>query len=248
MSSELVIHNSTPVVSSRIIAEKVGIHHRSLAKTLQRSEEDLKEYGEIVLIPYKEGKYNLHEYFLNRQQFIYLIAALRGTPLVKELKHRLVKQFIEMEDKLKSLSNEVDSKWVEVRISGKKVRRDTTDIIKQFIDYAYSQGSNSAHNYYTCISTMQNKALFVLHQKYKNLREMLDIYQLGLVAVADTIVAKALHEGMELSMPYKDIYKLAKTRVLDLAAIHGTTDVDALETSTKARNQLVTSAKKSLAV
>lgn len=233
MSSEIIVRNSTPVVSSRLIAEKVGIQHRSLARTLQNLEDDLKEYGEIIFSPYKEGKNYHHEYFVNRKQFIYLVAALRGTPQVKELKHRMVKQFIEMEEKLKNQVVPIDPQWVDVRASGKVTRRNTTDIIKEFVNYATTQGSSSAHMYYTNISKMQNKALFFVTQKYKNLRDMLDIYQLGLLAVADTIVAKAIHEGMESGLHYKDIYKLAKERIEGLVLSHGITVVNPIGSSVK---------------
>jgi hypothetical protein len=53
------------------------------------------------------------------------------------------------------------------------------------------------------------------------LRDVLGVAELGLIAVADTIVFNALREGIERKLHYKDIYKLAKERVETLAAAHG---------------------------
>jgi hypothetical protein len=73
------------------------------------------------------------------------------------------------------------------------------------------------------ISTMENKALFLLEQQYKNLRDMLNIHQLSTVKSADMIVMKALRDGMDKGLHYKDIYKLAKVRVEGFAEVIGKT-------------------------
>jgi len=70
------------------------------------------------------------------------------------------------------------------------------------VEYAKTQGSQSAEKYYLAISKMENKSLFLVEQKYPNLRDILGIAELGLIAVADTIVAKALAEGIEKAMHY----------------------------------------------
>jgi hypothetical protein len=107
------------------------------------------------------------------------------------------------------------------RQAGKLIRREQTDTIQEFVQYATAQGSTQAHRYFCNITKMENQALFLLEQKFKNLRDILDLNQLGLVRTADSIVKKALSEGMAGNLFYKDIYKLAKTRIETLAAIHG---------------------------
>ena len=63
---------------------------------------------------------------------------------------------------------------------------------------------------------MQNKALFFIDQKYKNVRELLDIQQLWVLVLED---------GMARQLHYKDIYQLAKTNIETFAAIHGKSSV-----------------------
>lgn len=117
--------------------------------------------------------------------------------------------------------------WKQVRAEGKGDRRIETDAIKEFIEYAKSQGSKSAEKYYVNLSRMENKALFLVEQKYPNLRERLGISQLRTIQMADRIVAKALEDGMNQSLHYKEIYKLAKGQVETFAGCIGQSPVPA---------------------
>ena len=49
--------------------------------------------------------------------------------------------------------------------------------------------------------------------------------QLMDVGFADKIVSKALIDGMSQGLPYKEVYKLAKERILIIAELHGKSDV-----------------------
>ncbi len=53
------------------------------------------------------------------------------------------------------------------------------------------------------------------------------------VSTADDVIEKALREGMDKKMPYKDIYKLAKDRVVSFADIIGKSHVHSLELEDK---------------
>ena len=68
---------------------------------------------------------------------------------------------------------------------------------------------------------MENKALFLLQEKYPNVRNILNCHQLSVVQTADQIVAKAIEEGMKDEIYYKDIYKIARDRVLAMAELVG---------------------------
>lgn len=118
-----------------------------------------------------------------------------------------------------------NSEWIESRKEGKKQRRIETDTISLFVDYATAQGSKSANKYFINISRMENNALFFVEQKYPNLRDVLGVFQLNTIQTADRIVAKALKDGMDQRLQYKDIYKLAKKRVLEYAELVGQTEV-----------------------
>jgi len=116
-----------------------------------------------------------------------------------------------------------NAEWIDARDSGKLVRRLETDTIKEFIKYAEGQGSKNASKYYMAITKMENKALFLVTEKYPNLREILATAQLDTIKMADRVVAKALKDGMEQSLHYKEIYKLAKVNVESLASVVGVT-------------------------
>ena len=70
-------------------------------------------------------------------------------------------------------------------------------------------GSTKAEMYYANISKMENKGLFLIQEKFKNIRNVLTGQQLQVLCSADQIVIKAIKEGMSKNMNYKDIYVLA---------------------------------------
>ena len=75
------------------------------------------------------------------------------------------------------------------------------------------------------ISKMENSAFFILKEKFKNVREVLSITQLSKIIVADMIVKTAIIEGMEKEMYYKDIFQLAKKKVVEMANSVGIKEV-----------------------
>lgn len=161
-------------------------------------------------------------YLLNEEQFTLLVVLAKNTKESVELKVRVVDEFFRMRKTLANLSNiRLSEEWKEARKDGKIVYTQKTDIIKKFIDYATEQGSKSASMYYKNLADMENKALFILEQKYPNVREVLNIKQLMQVSTADQIVEKALEDGMDIELPYKEIYLLAKDRVIKFSEIIG---------------------------
>lgn len=48
--------------------------------------------------------------------------------------------------------------WTAIRFEGKEARREETDVIKTFVEYAKSQGSKSAGKYYLVISKETNRS------------------------------------------------------------------------------------------
>ena len=102
---------------------------------------------------------------------------------------------------------------------GKITRQEETDTIKEFVEYAKLQGSTKAEMYYQNISKMENKGLFLIEEKFKNIREVLTGQQLQVLCSADQIVINALNDGMKNKMNYKEIYILAKERIEVFASI-----------------------------
>lgn len=208
------------------------LEHRTLKRVISDNENEFLEYGLLhleVQKPVKGSKGGRPDesYLLNEDQFILLVILAKNSKKSIELKVRVAKEFKAMKNALARMAVKAPD-WQQVRQDGKAVYHQKTDVIKTFVDYATLQGSQSAKMYYTNLATMENKALFLIEQKYPSLRAVLNIKQLMQVSTADQIVEKALQDGMTEKLPYKDIYQLAKERVQQFSNIIGKSQVIAL--------------------
>jgi len=239
------------VVSTWKLSKFFKIDHRVLKRTIQKNLEDLQEVGETEVEnriakttptfaftkhesqtkkSTKMGR-PIVEYLLNEPQATYLILLLRGQytkdkiNLVKKFKKHLTQEFFRQRKLLsKIISQKQNAEWLEKRATGKIDRRIETNSIKEFIEYAKSQGSQNAVKYYMAISKMENSTLFnleLLEQKFPNIRNLADSYQLSSLQNADRIVAKALKEGIEKNLNYKEIYQIAKQRIENFSELIG---------------------------
>lgn len=94
------------------------------------------------------------------------------------------------------------------RADGKMIRRVETDAIKEFIEYAKNNGSQSSERYYAIITKATNEILGIEAGK----RDELSAKQLEHLAMVERVIASALTQGVEKEMHYKDIYKLAASK------------------------------------
>ena len=94
------------------------------------------------------------------------------------------------------------------RAEGKMIRKVETDAIKEFIEYAKSNGSQSSERYYTIITKATNSILGISAGE----RDSLTATQLEHLAMVERVIASALTQGIEKEMNYKDIYKLASSK------------------------------------
>ena len=206
-----------------IIAKGVKLEHRAVVQLLDthKEQEIFKHLEWFKKREKRQGKPTRCAE-LTELQATFLITLMRNSPIVIKFKAALSKDFFKMRRALDKIATQQDNKqWIEARNAGKIDRRLETDVIKVFVDYATAQGSKSAERYYTNISTMENKALFFVEQKYKNLRDVLGMTELLVVQQADMIVSKALKDGMDNKMYYKDVFLLAKERIEMFAEIRG---------------------------
>lgn len=229
-SKELVgIKGKAVVTDSLTVAENFGKRHdrvlRKIENLISEDEDNRLNFG---VVEYQDKKGEMRKsYIMDRRSFSILCMGFTGKKALK-WKNRFYDAFEAMEKALIQMSVQRQSdSWVTQRQAGKLIRREQTDTIQEFVEYATGQGSTQAHRYYCNITKMENQALFLLEQKFKNLRDILDLNQLGLVRTADSIVKKALKDGMSDGLHYKDIYRLAKSRVETLAEIHGKTFIPA---------------------
>ena len=229
--NELVkIIDNEPLVSTLDIWEPLEVAHRAIIQLIRKYE---KEFSETRLLTFemsikkRQGAPTPYCY-LDEEQATFLITLMKNSDKVVSFKRRLTKEFYKQRRMLARIANQHhDAQWIEARSLGKTLRVQETTVIQKFVEYATAQGSKNAQRYYCNISKMENAALFFLEQKFTNLRDVLDLSQLMTVSVADRIVSKALKEGMELQMNYKDIYIMAKERIENFAELNGKTIIPA---------------------
>jgi phage regulator Rha-like protein len=209
-------------VSTFDLWEKFGYtEHRTLKRVIAENLHSFEEDGFLHLQVQKpkgaKGGRPDESYLLNEQQFVTLVMLAKNTPEAKEFKLRIKREFFRMREQLQELGQ-----YAKVRSDGKEYRKKETDVIKQFIEMAKAQGaSDGISHLYSTLTSMENKALFVLEHNYPNIRDVLNTGQLMQVCVADQIVERVYAEAVETNMHYKDAYKLAKERVNAYAAVVG---------------------------
>ena len=220
------IMGSEPTTTTLIIAEGMNLDHRAVMALVDKNTKDMEELGSFAFEMRKSKGRPLRFAYLNECQTTYLITLMRNSQIVKKFKKELTKEFFKQRKLIAHLlTQRQNASWIEQRKQGLVARREETDVIKEFVEYATKQGSTQAHRYYGNLSKMENAALFFLEQKFPNIRDVLSGYQLSIIASADIVVSRALSHGMRYNMYYKDIYKLAKQRVEGFSELVGKTQV-----------------------
>ena len=242
MNDLVVLVKNKPLISTFLLFEKMGYkEHSKLKRVIAEHLELFNDIGFLTLERQKptdkKGGRPIESYLLTEDQFILLVMLVKNNPESVKLKVRVAKEFRRLKRVAANIiSQHLDPNWQHMRSDGKAIYKQKTDVIKRFTEYATKQGSKSAQMYYSNLARMENKALFLIEQKYDNLREILTIKQLMQVCTADDVIEKALVDGMNDELPYKDIYKLAKERIIAFAAIIGKSQVHLL-TETKENKQ-----------
>lgn len=220
MGDLIILENNQPVTTTLIVAEGMEVKHNAILKLVRKYEDEFQDIKTFRFRIQKSGGRPTTFCYLDEEQTAFLITLMRNSDIVVTFKRKLTKEFFKLKKQLSEiLLRQKNEAWLEKREQGKLSRREETDIIKEFVEYATKQGSSKAQFYYSNISKMENKALFFLEQKFKNVRDFLSGQQLQIVAVADIAIAQALRTGMDAGLHYKEIYELAKQRMEKMAEI-----------------------------
>lgn len=212
----ITLFNNVPKVNTRVVAAKIDIDQRTLHRIIQNFKEDFLEFGkvEIAFLKGKRGPAT-EIYWLNEEQLSLLLMYLSNTDEIRKFKIEINKIFHKMRKFIFKQQQEKSIQlYTKARTNSKFVRLMETDVIKEFVEYAKRQGSNNADKYYIHFSNLA-KAYFdiQINLKGKNFRELLSAEHLYKIATADNIIKTAIKAGMKNSLPYKDVYKLAKKKV-----------------------------------
>jgi phage regulator Rha-like protein len=224
MTDLVKLVRGVPLVSTLDIADGFSVEHYAILRLVQKYESRFQAMRTFDFQSQKSGGRPTTFCMMDETQTTFLVSLMRNSDVVVDFKARLAQEFTRMKDVLTRLASQgQNAEWLESRKAGKVTRVLSTDAVKEFVTYAKDQGSQNAERYYANISKMENKALFFLEQEFSNLRDMLNIHQLSTIQSADQIVIKALRDGMKKGMGYKDIYRLAKSRVEGFAEVIGKT-------------------------
>jgi len=243
MKDLVFVHDDDIVIGTYKLSKGFGTTHQAVKKLVTKYHDRFervgkRKIGQQIDVPisgfqireFKSKKRRPDtEFLLNEEQAMYLGTLLRNSDTVLDFKEHLVTEFRRMYKFLMSIRNQKqNAEWLEKRASGKIERRLETDAIKEFIEYAISQGSKNAAKYYMIITKMQNSALFnmdMLTIECPNIRDVVDGLSLDALKMCDVIVAKTIRDKMKDKMFYKDIFQCAKARVESFADSIGKRDI-----------------------
>ena len=158
--------------------------------------------------------------YLTELQASLLLTLMKNSEKVIKFKVALTREFFKQRKLLQSLAiQRANAEWMVKRQETKVMRKELTDTIQQFIEYARSQGSKSADKYYMNFSRMELTGLFIIEQRYPNARDVMSVRQLNLIEMADEAIAVSLKDSMESGIHYKECYQIAKDKISLLVKI-----------------------------
>lgn len=197
------------------VARKFKIKHSSVVKTIEKLVLDLGEIDNLRVTQddpkiikedrvYRGAPYTA--YLMNRPFFSLLCMRFKGkTALEWQLKFNAA--FYAMERRIQQEEiNKQDSVWLDCRKNSKLIRQDTTDVIKDFVEYATVQGSKSAKFYYKHVTNATYKALGMMQQRKPKLRDTLNTLELGFLQSAEHVAQMSIKKHMLNGYPYKLVY------------------------------------------
>lgn len=207
-----------------IVAENLEVPHKVLMNTVKATLEKVEKQGHDRAIVFFESSFTNKQgrtypmYEMNEDAYMLLAMQLSQYEKAFKVQTSIIKAFRSMAI---ALINQQNVSWIEARQNGKIARVAETDIIKDFVEYATSQGSQSAKLYYMNITKMTNKALeFMIQDKTGvPIRDLSTLDNLGFIMALDKRAGSAIEHGMAEKMHYKDIFHYAKAEVNKLADV-----------------------------
>lgn len=217
------------VCSSLDLSKKINTKHRDVLRAIDKILEDYPDLmvgqdhpNQEEILWFESQNYRGQDFdacFMNKEFFSLLMMRFK-TPKAREWQRKFNSAFHKMERALlKEQVNKNNIEWQKAREQSKAIRHDTTDVIKQFVDYATEQGSKSAKFYYKHDNDACYSALQLIQHKQPKLRDTLDALELAQLMIAESVAKKAIVKYMSEGEHYKAIFVLVKQ---DLEGLAGT--------------------------
>lgn len=227
--SDLVqIKDNKVYTTSLDVARVFNKRHADVLKTIENlecSNEFIKRNFSLSSYVDSTGR-SLPMYIIYRDGFSMLVMSYTGKKAMV-WKEKYIETFNKMENKLKqlSLNDRYSDNWLKVRIDGKVVRKELTDIIVEFIEYAKSQGSEHCDFYYVHITNAINNSLFGIKsgkKANKNLRNEINTIQLAGISFLEYKLGKYILKLLsDDCYSYKEIYEKCKEFCINFSNVTG---------------------------
>jgi hypothetical protein len=157
---------------------------------------------------YRGNKYSA--YLMDRRSFTILSMRFKGQKAL-EWQVKFIDAFYEMERRLiLEVSNRQSITWEAQREQGKIARKEETDTIKEFVEYAASQGSKNAKFYYKHITVACYRCLQLIEFEKPKVRDVLNVLELNQLMLAEIVAERSLKKHMAEGEHYKAIFSLVK--------------------------------------
>jgi phage regulator Rha-like protein len=145
MNELVTVRGNDLFTDSFKIANGSEIEHESVMSMINKYRDDIEYFGRLKSSDFKsEHGQTIKYYNINEPQATFLLTLLRNSRPVVEFKKRLTQEFYRMRQ---ILIEKQSADWQQSRLSGKKVRKDETDIIlTKLIPRAEAQGSKMLVN------------------------------------------------------------------------------------------------------
>lgn len=217
MNDLVKITNGEALTTSNLIAEKFEKSHDRVLKSIDKLRENIsdvtrqkkrtREADYIFIEKSRSVRGREFRYVeMNRNAFSLLAMGFTGKKALN-WKMDFIHAFNAME---KTLLNQQSLEWKQQREQGKLIRREETDVIQKFVEYASGQGSKNSKWYYKHFTNATYKALQLVEHKQPKLRDTLDMLELNQLLLAENVALRSLEENMKTGEHYKAIFANVK--------------------------------------
>jgi len=211
---------------SKTIANKLEVPHKVLYNTITKiisKQVSGQGHEHAIVFSQKFKKVTFKNkmgreypmYLINEPAFIKLVMHLSGYAKAEIVQNMFIEAFFTMRNQLiLEKTNAANPEWLGRKDQLLLGRKEETDVIKSFVEYATKQGSTKAHYYSKHITNATYKALGLLVQKKPKLRDTMDMYEISELLLMERYAKNKIEYYMELGRNYKDIYECVKEDLL----------------------------------
>lgn len=209
--NELVILKGNEVFTdSLIVAKGADNSHKAVKNLISKYEQEIALFGRVVFrkepFATSGGEQDITYYELNEAQATFLMTLLRNSKEVVRFKIRLTQEFFRMRQFIREKQS---AEWKQARLTGKKVRREETDVIlTKLIPLAESQGSTNSGRLYMNYSKLVNLTLDIEPGQ----RENLPLSYIEAIKFLERAIENIISQEVDKGTHCKEVHQVCKAK------------------------------------